>query len=133
MAAHVWLVAGVLPLLVRLVPLPRLLRLLTPRADRRPYAGAEVEEIAAAVDRQLADPVHMRRRACLRKGLTLFHFLRLAGHPAVIQFAVYPPGQQDAKMRGHCWVTVGGRDFGDLPDGPSTTVWRHGDEGDGAP
>lgn len=114
------------PLLVRLLPLRALLRLVTPPGWLRPYRHMQADAIAAAVDRRLARPVHMRRRACLRKGLMLFHFLRLAGRPAVMHFGVYGPGNEQARMRAHCWVTVDGRAICDEPDRPHATVLSHG-------
>jgi hypothetical protein len=124
--AHIWLVASIIPLLDRLLPLRWLLRVLTPPARFRPYARVPADEIEKLIDRRLAGAINMRRRACLRKGLTLFHFLRLAGRQAVISFAVYPPGEAARRIRGHCWVTSEGRDFGERPDSPHVTVMEYG-------
>ena len=132
--AHVWLVATVLPLLVRVVPLKGLLRLMTPPACLRPYRAVPPERIAAAVARRLRNPRNMRRRACLREGLTLFHFLRLAGVPAVLQFGVYPPQVDAARMHAHCWVSVDGVALSAPPGQPAALLLSHGGpaaEGDG--
>ena len=119
--------AGIIPLLDRLFSLRRLLALLTPPGWLRPYRGATCEELEELVDRRLAGAIHMRRRACLRKGLTLFHFMRLAGHDAVLHFAVYPPGDEESPMRGHCWITSDGKDYGEKPDRAHVTVMRYGE------
>jgi len=139
---HVWLVAFIVPLLVRVMSLKALLRLLTPAGRVCPYRALAVEQIVDVVNRRLARPVNMRRRACLRRALTLFHFLRLAGRPAVIHFGVYDPADEpidqpanepanepvneQSRMRGHCWVTLGHRTVDDPPGGPCTTVMKHG-------
>jgi len=123
---HVWLVAFLMPLLVRLIPLPSLLKLLTPPKRLCPYRGLEANSIVEAVGRRLAEPVNMRRRACLRRGLVLFHFLRLAALPAAIHFAVYPPGDAASRMHAHCWVTLDGKDLSDPPEEPYALMMVHG-------
>ncbi len=124
--AHVWLVATVLPLLVRVLPLKALLRLMTPAARLRPYRGVTPERIAAVVARRLRNPRNMRRRACLRRGITLYHFLRLAGAPAVLHFAVYPPEADPGRLHAHCWVTVGGEALSEPPARPAAELFAHG-------
>ena len=73
----------------------------------------------------------MRRRACLRKGLTLFHFLRLADKPAVMHFGVYPAASEQARMHAHCWVTIDGQAISDPPDQPHAALLRHGQSDQG--
>ena len=125
--AHVWTAATFLPVLVRL-PLRRLLRLMTPPAFLRPYASVSRERIVEIVERRLRAPRNMRRRACLRRGLLLFHFLRLAGCDAVLQFGVFPPGVNPNRMHGHCWVTVAGEGVADPPGEGLAVVMTHGAE-----
>jgi hypothetical protein len=103
--AHLWLLGAALPLLVRWVPLARLLRLLTPTGA--PYRRLDAEAVAAAALRRADSMMWMRRRACLRQGLLLYHFLRLCGVDAKIRFSIYPSMGDDVRMHAHCWVTVG--------------------------
>ena len=131
MRAHVWLLAGLTPLLVKVMPLKWLLGLLTPPGRFRPYRGLGADQIVEAVRRRLAAPKNMRRRACLREALMLFHFLRLAGEPAVMHFSVYAPGD-DSRMHAHCWVTVGDRAVSSPPGDPHATMLTRG-EGLGSP
>jgi len=126
LTAHIKLAATFMPLLVRLVPFNRLLAQLTPPLWRRPYAGLSAEQIRSAVERCLRRPRNMRRRACLRKGLLLFHFLRLAGLPAELCFGVFAPRQNAERMHGHCWVTLNGAAMSDPPIESATVVLRHG-------
>lgn len=113
---HVWLLATFLPLLVKLVPLGRLLKLLTPPARFRPHAGVPPDRIVEIIGRRLRRPRNMRRRACLRRGLLLFHMLRLSGTPAVLHVGVFPPNGESERLRAHCWVSVDGRCVSDPPD-----------------
>lgn len=119
---HVWIVATAVPLLVRLFPMRTLLRLATPRRRWRLYAGVTGERICLAVQSRLANPRMMRRRACLRQGLMLYHFLRLAGIPAVLNIGAWPPGRDARRLHTHCWVTVNDEpiaeaDPADIPPG----------------
>jgi hypothetical protein len=115
---HVRVVVCAIPLLDHLLPLKAMLRALTPPSRWRPYRGLEPQKVEAVVRRALRNPWHMKRRTCLREGLSLFHFLRLSGRPAVLHFAVYPPPDDGARMRGHCWVTCEGESVSQPPDGP---------------
>jgi len=124
--AHVWLVATLVPLLVKLLPLRALLRLLTPPGRFRPYAGVSQERMVELVARRLRRPRHMRRRACLRRGLVLFQFLRLAGVPALLHISVFSPGAEADRMKAHCWVSVEGRCLSDPPEGTVAISLVHG-------
>jgi hypothetical protein len=105
---HIWLVATASPLLDRFLTLERMLGLLTARRSFGPYVGISPELIAAIVHRRLRKPIHMRRRACLRLSLVLYHFLRLSGAEAVFHVAVFPPSVDPKRLHAHGWVTVGG-------------------------
>lgn len=126
--AHVWLLATLLPLLVRFVPLPRLMVLLTPR--RVPYVGISPQHVTDLVNRRLANPRNMRRRACLRHGLTLFHFLRLSGYNAILNFSIYPLAQTEVRMQGHCWVSLAGKCISTPPSPGGVLVLTYADKAD---
>jgi len=70
----------------------------------------------------------MRRRACLRQGLLLFHFLRLAGLPAVVHFGVFSPATDPRRLHGHCWVTLGGVCLSPPPEAPAAVLLSRGGE-----
>jgi len=123
--AHIWLVATLVPLLVKLLKLKNVLKILTPPPHFRPYRGTSPHLILTIVRRRLAHPRNMRRRACLREGLTLFHFLRLAGIPARLHFGVYDPGVDQRRLHAHCWVTVEGKPLSLPPGDPTALVLTH--------
>jgi len=106
---HVWIVATAAPLLVRWMPIRRLLRVATPRRCRRLYVGLPPERICRIVQSRLANPRMMRRRACLRRGLTVYHFLRLAGVDAALNIGAWRPSRDPRRLHAHCWVTVDGK------------------------
>jgi len=119
---HVWLLATLIPLLEKILPLKLLLRVLTPPSAVKPYAGMPPMEISELVARRLRGPRNMRRRACLRRGLTLFHFLKLAGHPAVLHFGVFPPKVDPRRLHAHCWVTLNDVALSPPPEQPVATL-----------
>ena len=119
---HIALVTSLVPLLDRLLSLTSLLRLLTPAHPWALYRDLGPEPIVRALRRRLDKPIHMRRRACLRLGVTLYHFLRLAGLPAELRFGVYPSQAQHQRMHGHCWVLLDGRCLTDPPAEPVVQV-----------
>lgn len=122
---HVWVVATCVPLLVRLLPLKALLRLLTPPRHLTPYSRVSAGRVAAIVRRRLDNPIHMRRRACLREGLTLFHFLCLAGAEATLHMGVYARQPRMRRTQAHCWVTCAGRAVSAPPEEPSAEVLNY--------
>ena len=119
---HIWLLATLIPLLEKFIPLKWLLRLLTPPSRFKPYAGTSPEEISRLVAHRLCEPRNMRRRACLRQGLTLFHFLKLAGWPAVLRIGVFSPGLDNRRMHAHCWVTLNDVPLSPPPEQPVATL-----------
>lgn len=125
---HVALLALMIPDLRRWLPLERLLTLFTPRQTSRLYAGLRADTITHIVQHRLRRPWRMRRRPCLRLGLLLFHFLRLAGVPAVLTFCVYKQTLRAGagSEQAHCWVSVAGRCVASPPEGDHVVILVHG-------
>lgn len=122
---HICLVAALMPVLVKLLPLKKLLELLTPKEKFEAYGVVQPEEIAQMVRRRLRRPRSMRGRACLREGLTLFYFLKLAGAAPVIHIAVHSPAAKSDRLRAHCWVVLDGEPVSAPISGPSVTIMTH--------
>ena len=120
--AHVHLFVLVVPVMYRLAPLRWLLRLATPPERLAPYRNVPAETILSIVSRRLRRPRLMRRRPCLRKGLTLFHFLRLAGLRPQLHFGVFAPAPHARRCRAHCWLTLDNRALADAPQEPCAEV-----------
>lgn len=124
--AHVWMVATAIPLLDKLLTLERMLGLLTPRRPFRPYTGIAPDLIAAIAHRRLRRPIHMRRRACLRLSLVIYHFVRLADQDAVFHVAVFPPSVDPKRLHAHSWVTVGEVSLCAPPHGHAAEMLHYG-------
>ena len=131
---HVAMLALAIPDLRRWLPLATLLWLFTPRRTSRLYSGIDPAEIVRVVERRLHRPWRMRRRPCLRLGLLLFHFLRLAGVPAVLNFCVYKEPLKEplaapslGREQAHCWVTVSGRCVASPPESEHVVILVYGE------
>ena len=104
---HLWFAARLLPVWIGFRGLEKILQDATPARPATPYFGLSAEEVVGAVRKTVTRSWLMRDRRCLRRTLLAFRFLRLAGHEAVIHFAVSPPGNAP-RLRAHCWVTLDG-------------------------
>ncbi|MBN2133628.1 MAG: lasso peptide biosynthesis B2 protein [Sedimentisphaerales bacterium] len=129
---HIAVVSATLPLLDRLLTLERMLKSLTPRRASGRYAGVDIDRIAATVRQCTRRARHMRRRACLRTSLLLYHFLRLAGHAPVFHVAVLPPSVDPKRLHAHCWVTVGDRSVSEPPGSGAVEMVTYGADGKNA-
>ncbi len=105
---HLWLAARWLPMTAKRRDIEPLLLAATPADGHAPYRGMASDEIVAAVRKTVARPWRMRGRRCLRESLLAFRFLRLAGHPAVIHFAIAPGRSEADRLRAHAWVSLDG-------------------------
>ena len=123
---HIWLLAASIPVLIKLMPLKKVLGLMTPRAEFDLYKSITPQQIAEMVHRSLRRPKRMRNRPCLRKGLTLFYFLRLVGVPAKIHIAVHTPTADSNRIRAHCWVVLDGVAMTEPINGPGPTILTYG-------
>jgi hypothetical protein len=104
----VWLCE--LPVLIRVVPLPALLRRISSDASAAVADSAwHPDDVASVASRVCALPMFRTRafpRSCLRRSLVLFRALTTMGYPATIHFGVRKQG--DA-FEGHSWVSLQGR------------------------
>lgn len=114
LAIHVWIIAAMIPLLVRIFSLKIILEVFTPSPVFQPYRDMAAEDLAGVVKNRLKRPICMVRRACLREGLLMFHFLRLAGLEATLHISVYPR-EVFGRFHAHCWVTSSGKTVSNPP------------------
>ncbi len=99
-----------LPLLKRVLPLRRLVRLLAAApapARRDPVAEAQIVRIV----RRLYHPARLSPAGnCLERSLILYRYLAAAGAAPHLVIGLAPPG---GPFRGHAWVEVAGRPVGE--------------------
>lgn len=121
---HLRLLLWLLPDASKVVPLHRLLALLTPSAPFRPYEDFSECEIVELVQASLVHPWRMRGRRCLREGLLCFHFLRLANVPAELHCGVFAEAR--GRELAHCWGVVRGRSVTSPPQDAYALILTHG-------
>jgi hypothetical protein len=93
-----------LPLLARVLPLPRLTRLVAKRSRARRSAWREQQIVGLA--HRLGAPLGAPGGGCLPRSLLLYRFLGAAGAEPRLTMGVR---RQENRVRGHAWVAVDGR------------------------
>jgi hypothetical protein len=110
------------PLLLRLVRLPRLGVWLEPRSRRPPPTTPEppafadratVEALVRRIDALLLAGRPVVRSGCLTRGLTLYYFLRRAGADVSLRFGM---GKMGEDFAGHCWLVFAGEPLAEPRD-----------------
>lgn len=102
------------PILHRVLPLPKLMRLLDSPPRDRVFETLSVTQAIQMIDRI----VRITRGFlfpgnCVRKSILLFHLLRKNGYPAMIHFGISSKNEQ---LFGHCWVDLDGSVLTDVSD-----------------
>lgn len=101
---------GVLSLLVRTMPLPRAMRLMTP-LRRREVAGQDAEalkeRLGGLLDVLLAADTLFLTPTCWKRAPVLYRFLALHGIESRVLFGMRRAGE--GLLDGHAWVESGGR------------------------
>jgi hypothetical protein len=102
-----WVIA--LSLLIRVLPLPRVLRLVAPKGlGRRSDDAARVEaRLARLLDSLLAADFWVFTPTCWKRAPVLHRYLALRGIETRILFGVRRTGE-DA-LNGHAWLEAGGQ------------------------
>lgn len=109
--------ATMLPLLVRVLPLPRTLALLTPGGTRvmPPDITAYGARAAALTDAVLRRNLLWYRRNCLKRALILFAILRRRGVPVELRMGVRPTRgtgiNEPDTLEGHAWLELDNQPF----------------------
>jgi hypothetical protein len=105
---QIFLLITILPFLIKLLSIPNLMKILTPR-DLRVYKNLDSEKtkdkVVKFTDYILSRNLWMYRTTCLKRSLVLYHFLRKLGMDIHICFGVrFPDGVSREKLEGHAWL-----------------------------
>ena len=94
--------------LVKFLPLPRVLALISPRGSSRPRSNAHVsdEQLVQLIDAMLAYNVLCFTPTCWKRAPVLHRYLALAGRETRIVFGLRKEGG-DA-LAGHAWLEADG-------------------------
>jgi hypothetical protein len=105
-----------LPALIRVMPLPALLRILTPTSSRRfPRLGKapDADRIVTITDWLLGHSKGNGRTDCLKRSLALYHQLRRSGMPVELCLGVRRSSlglashMSKLPLHGHAWLARG--------------------------
>jgi Transglutaminase-like superfamily len=93
----------------KVLPLPRLLEIATPRPRSSPdIASAETESgMARLVDALLGINLFVFKPVCWKRAIVLHRYLRLRGIETRVVFGVRCPGEQ--LLAGHAWIEAGNK------------------------
>jgi hypothetical protein len=114
--AQIAVLITVLPVMLRTMSLPSVLRRLTPRHSPRVGYVPDKEKIARYTDWILRHRLGGYQPNCLKRSLVLYHFLRKSGLEVDIhlglrrlndRFAI-ELNQQSIDFQGHAWLTANG-------------------------
>jgi len=105
----------ILPVMLRSLSLPGLMKMLTPlhaKFHRTPDMEEDRNNIVRFTDYILGLNFWIYRTTCLRRSLVLYHFLRLAGFDVKICFGIRYngnlPDREIKKLEGHAWLLYNG-------------------------
>jgi hypothetical protein len=103
-----WWVAA-LSLLVKVLPLPRVLKLMSPRPSRVPAREDKVleDKLAKLLDRVLAADWLVFTPTCWKRAAVLHRYLALSGIETRIVFGVNK--ESEGLLTGHAWLEAEGR------------------------
>jgi len=116
---RILLLATILPLLIKRLTIPRLLKLLTPQNSKSGRISGP-DEIIDKIEKYtlyiLSRDFWVYRNICLKRSLVLYHFLRKYGVHVTVCFGVRYNnerfhGAEGKKMEGHAWLLYKGDIF----------------------
>ena len=117
--SRIFLLATVLPVMLRLISLPKLMNVLTPQGPK-PHTDMDRErlkdKIVKFTDYVLGHDFWIYRRTCLKRSLVLYHFLRRFDINVHVCFGVrynenVPDKEEGKKLEGHAWLLYKGNIF----------------------
>jgi len=109
---EIFFLVTVLPPMLRLLSLPRLMKVLTPRDSRR-HKDLDLEKskdkIVKYTDYVLSHNLWIYKRTCLKRSLVLYHFLRKLGINVHVCFGVrysenITDRETNRRLEGHAWL-----------------------------
>ena len=108
-----------LPLMLKFLPLPRMMQLITPVSTKRYnflYDKSTKKKIIKFTDFILNRNIFIWRNTCLKRSLLLYHFLNKIGVKVKICFGVKYYNNMISKnlkdsLEGHAWLLLNGEIF----------------------
>jgi hypothetical protein len=115
---QIFFLITILPFLIKLLSIPRLMKTLTPeiRKSGEPNCQELKDKIVKYTDYILSRNFLVYRSSCLKRSLTLYHFLRKLGIDIQICFGIrykefFAGCGEGKKIEGHAWLLHNGDFF----------------------
>lgn len=120
--AQIFFLISVLPVLIKVLTIPQLMKTLTPRTKRfNKKCGIHDREnrIVTFTDYILSRNFWIYKRTCLKRSFTLYHFFRKLGTDVQICFGVrrkkdLPDMTRNQDIEGHAWLLNNGEFFREM-------------------
>jgi hypothetical protein len=104
--------AALLPALKFLLPLPRLVALVTPAGRAPARDQAREQRVARLAERLYRTAPRLSRDNCLERSLVTYRYLARAGSEPVLVVGM----RKQEELHGHVWVTLDGRPVHDTDE-----------------
>ncbi|MGH7801226.1 MAG: lasso peptide biosynthesis B2 protein [Thermodesulfobacteriota bacterium] len=112
---QIFILVTVLPILIKLLSLPRLMKLLTPNGVKvfnNQDSDRTIEKVVKYTGYILSRNFWIYKAICWKRALVLYHFLRKAGLNVQICFGVRLPNiEAKDELEGHAWLIYNGGVF----------------------
>ncbi|MBI5664180.1 MAG: lasso peptide biosynthesis B2 protein [Nitrospirae bacterium] len=116
---QIFFLITILPLLVKFMTVPQLMKTLTPK-NLKDNSKCDLNEMRDKIEKYtlyiLSKDFWMYKNICLKRSLVIYHFLRKYGMYVTICFGVRyinerPGNAEIKKMEGHAWLVYNGDIF----------------------
>ncbi len=102
------LVMFAIQVMLKLLSLPKLMDILTPRKNIKGTPQEDIDRIIKIIDNILNQRVFIFYPTCLKRSLVLYYFLNKYGLNVVMNFGVK---KNNDKLDGHGWLTLDGKPY----------------------
>jgi len=121
---------ALVPALLRVLSLPALMRIVTPKTPVGEFSEDQLET-AGLINSYIVAILRLhpenQGKMCLRRSLVIYRFARLYGAPAVFCCGV---SKEDGALVGHAWIELGGeKRFDPRADANFATTFSYPDDG----
>jgi len=104
------LLVTALPVMTKLLSLPKLMEVLTPGKRKETFVQEEIDLIIKITDLILNQRFFIFYPTCLKKSLVLYHFFNNHGLNVAMNFGIKKDKESD-KLEGHGWLTLDNKPF----------------------
>jgi Transglutaminase-like superfamily len=113
--------SSLLPLLLRWVSLPILLKLLEPPINKAAPMQEEIEKIVYFTKGVLNRNILAGKNTCLKRSLLIYRFLGMPRGRAAVHLGI----SKETELKGHSWLTIEGKVYPPENVSKFTTIFSY--------